>query len=468
MKQQSESLTSLGNEYMTDYGLKVLLDRSIPALSDGLKPVQRRILWAMQHDLNLKPKSKPIKCAKIVGSTLGNYHAHGDAPIYGSLVNMINNNQPYAMGESNFGSLTGGPSPYRYTEATFTEYGFNNFFGNDQDKVIAFKPNYDMSGQEPIELPSNTCNILVNGSFGIAVGATTDIPSFTLESVNELIKKAIKKKKGITEKDVIETLEFKLPYGGMYERNGDNRRAFLALAKTGQGAITFKPGVKIDEAKKQATITKFTNHMQTSNVLERMSNAAGVKLVEDLSSFEGGPKIVVTLEKNVTDVKAAFKRILKPLYSKRSFKIAYVVQDSKAPMGMRLVSSGIIQLIKDWLVIRRDLATRVLKWQLSQQHQQEEKLSLLQLAHKHRDVLDKCRDQKDPAAYLKSKLKLNKKKLDDTQTNTLLSMTVRQLTKLYLRDLNAEMKQVQSNIDGIKKQLKDVDSVIVKMLKLPS
>src|SRR5688572_1979004 len=169
-----------------DYSMSVIISRALPDARDGLKPSQRRLLFAMYNDLNLMPGRKHLKCARIVGETMGNYHPHGDQAIYPTLVHMA---QPWAMremlieGQGNFGSVEGDPpASMRYTEARLQHLGAALMDDMDKD-TVDFVPNYDETREEPTVLPAAFPNLLVNGGTGIAVGMATNIPPHNLAEV---------------------------------------------------------------------------------------------------------------------------------------------------------------------------------------------------------------------------------------------------------------------------------------------
>src|SRR5262245_39051776 len=171
-----------------DYSMSVIISRALPDARDGLKPSQRRLLYAMFNDLSLLPNRKTLKCARIVGETMGKYHPHGDQAIYPTLVHMA---QPWAMreplveGQGNFGSVEGDPpASMRYTEARMTHLGAALMDDMDKD-TVDFVPNYDGEHNEPVVLPSSFPNLLINGGTGIAVGMATNIPPHNLGEVIE-------------------------------------------------------------------------------------------------------------------------------------------------------------------------------------------------------------------------------------------------------------------------------------------
>ncbi|MGN0013087.1 MAG: DNA gyrase subunit A, partial [Candidatus Bruticola sp.] len=162
-----------------NYALSVITDRALPDVRDGLKPVQRRILYAMHHDLHLSPDKSTLKCAKVVGQVLGSYHPHGDSAVYEAMARMAQDwtlRYPLVFGQGNFGSIDGdGPAAYRYTEAKLSPVAMEFVEELGQD-TVDFIPNFDESTPEPKVLPARLPQMLVNGCMGIAVGVATNIP----------------------------------------------------------------------------------------------------------------------------------------------------------------------------------------------------------------------------------------------------------------------------------------------------
>src|SRR5512140_294247 len=185
-------LTELKNSYL-NYAMSVIVSRALPDARDGLKPSQRRVLVAM-NDLNLGPRSKPIKCAKIVGDTSGNYHPHGDQATYTTLVRMAQEwNLRYKLvdGQGNFGSIDGDPpAAMRYTEARMAQAAVD-MLDDIQYETVDFQDNYDGTRQEPVVLPGKFPNLLVNGSQGIAVGMATSIPPHNVTEICDAIVKLL-------------------------------------------------------------------------------------------------------------------------------------------------------------------------------------------------------------------------------------------------------------------------------------
>ena len=191
-KIQDASLDKIAEEYYYEYGVAVNEDRSVPCNIDGLKPVARRVLWAA-YSMGSRANGKPVKSARIVGEAMGKYHPHGDKAIYDTMVGMVNATVGSMYGQGNWGTLSDPtPAAMRYTESKLNKYSESVFFDNFYLPAIDYVPNYDGMNKEPLVLPALLPNLLLNGTFGIGVGVSTSIPSYTLKSLMKVIKKALK------------------------------------------------------------------------------------------------------------------------------------------------------------------------------------------------------------------------------------------------------------------------------------
>lgn len=459
------NLMDFGRQKMKRYGMATLKGRAIPSLADGMKPVQRRILWSM-HNLGLRPNAIAKKTQLTLGEVMGKYHPHGDAPISSAIETMVNCAEPFIDGnETNWGTISKPSAASRYTEAKLTEYAFNTFFDKDYIPTIEFQANYDDSLQEPISLPAKTCALLVNGTSGIAVGATCNIPAFTLETVNALIVKALSRKTKLTPKEVMETLVFHFPYGGKFNKTPDNRKAFENVVKNGSGTIEIIPEFSIPKDGKSIIVTGIPVSLRSGKAEIKIATHPDVQTLVDETTIENGMRYVINMKKGIKADKDKALQILKPIITKQAYRIAYLMDTYKEVDGEEIVEtefteSSLIDLLYSWIEYREELEEEKIEYQIEVLLKSIDRLKLYKLAHDKRDILDKCRDQNDPKAFLMKKLKVN-----DEDANFLLNLTVRQLTKIYSRDVLAEIKDAENEIKSLKKDLKNVKPLIVKSLK---
>lgn len=415
------------------------------------------------YDIQVEDVHEFYAVGICVQNCMGNYHPHGDSSIGGAIETMVHAPEPYVDGNgSNWGSITDDASALRYCEGKLTEYAWTNFFEGDKVDVIDMAFNYDDTTKEPVWLPSNTCNLLVNGTYGISVGAAVNIPSFSLQSVNAIIVKALSQKAKLTVKDATSTLRFSSIYDGEVVKSAANRKAFDELVKNGIASIDFAPKYHVE--KDAVVVTGFTAHLRSGKALEKIANDDRVAYLHDETSIEKGARFVVKLKQGIKPEKDVIASILKPLFTREAFKVSYLIEQSVKDADadnteMMFKASGLIELIYNWIDWRLTLEGSILDNRIKLREATVERLNLLLLGFNNRDVLDACRDDKDPRGYLMKKLKVNEK-----QADVLLSLTVRQLTKLYNRDLLAEIKSEKDAIADLMKQRKNPTRNIIAAL----
>jgi DNA gyrase subunit A len=319
----------LKNSYLL-YSLSVIVSRAIPDVRDGLKPVQRRILYSMS-ELSLRHNSSFKKCARIVGEVMGKYHPHGDAAIYDALVRMA---QPFSMryplveGQGNFGSVDGDPAAaMRYTEARMQELGEYMLLDIDKN-TVDFRDNFDGSLQEPIVLPTRVPNLLMNGSSGIAVGMTTNIPPHNLKELVDALKVLIDNPE-VEIKDLLKHIKGPdFPTGGVIV-DGENLEE---LYETGKGKITIRGKYKIEEKENGTSIVfeEIPYGVSKSDVIEQIVKFAvkkkdekkdpGIRDVRDESDKEG-TRLVIELKRD-----ANIKRLINDLFKHTNLQSYFYAQ----------------------------------------------------------------------------------------------------------------------------------------------
>ena len=269
--------------YLT-FAMSVIVSRALPEVRDGLKPVQRRVLVAM-NELNLGPRSKHRKCGKIVGDTHGNYHPHGDTAIYDTLVRMA---QPFSFrcpvidGQGNFGSLDGDPpAAMRYTAARLSEVGADMLEDLDLD-TVDFTDNYEGTRKEPVVLPAKFPNLLVNGASGIAVGMATSIPPHNVREVCDALIKLIDDPDATIGELMAVLPGPDFPTGGLI----CGREGIAEGYATGRGTITVRGRTRVEETDKgrqRIVITEIPYHVNRETLVERIASAVGSGHVSDVA-----------------------------------------------------------------------------------------------------------------------------------------------------------------------------------------
>ncbi len=313
---------------MMPYSESVILDRAIPRVEDGLKPVQRRVLYSM-HEMGLTPDKPHKKCAKIVGDCLGKYHPHGDSSVYGALVRLA---QPFAMrmklvdGHGNFGSVDGdSAAAYRYTEARMSPLALEMLRDIDKETVI-WQPNFDDSAEEPTTLPGRFPNLLVNGANGIAVGLATNIPTHNMGECIDAVVMQIDNP-NCTTKDLLEVFHGPdFPTGGFIIPVD----SLESIYETGKGKIIIRSRLHIendDNGKKNIVITEIPYQVSKAELLQRIADLkeqnkellSGIADVVD-ESDKNGNRAVIKLRRD-----AEVNKIVSFLMKKSNLEMGYSI-----------------------------------------------------------------------------------------------------------------------------------------------
>jgi len=298
---QVEIRDELQRAYL-DYAMSVIVARALPDVRDGLKPVQRRILYAM-HELGLHPGAPYKKSARIVGEVLGKYHPHGDAAVYEAMARMAQDfslRYPLVDGQGNFGSVDGdSPAAMRYTEARLAPIAAE-MLADIQKETVDFVPNFDDTLREPAILPAAIPNLLVNGSSGIAVGMATSIPPHNLSEVCDALIYLLDNWKHLDDIGVEDLLRFiqgpDFPTGGVvYRETAEGEDALAAAYGTGRGRITVRARVRLemDRARQRLVVTEIPYQVNKSSLVERIAELArdgrleGVTDLRDESDRQG-------------------------------------------------------------------------------------------------------------------------------------------------------------------------------------
>ncbi|HJK37325.1 MAG TPA: DNA gyrase subunit A, partial [Methanocorpusculum sp.] len=325
-----------------DYAMSVIIGRAIPDVRDGLKPVHRRILYAMFHDENNTSDKAYKKSAKAVAATMGNYHPHGDAAIYDTLVKMaqpFSYRYPLVDGQGNFGSIDGdSAAAYRYTEARLTKAAESLLEDIDKE-TVDFVPNFDESSQEPDVLPSRIPNLLVNGTTGIAVGMATSMMPHNLGEVCDLVTAFIDKPDMPIEEmmKILPAPDF--PTGGIIMGTDGVRNAYL----TGQGKVIVRGVAEVEERKKnyeQIVITEIPYQVNKAVMIEKIADLVKNKQIEGISdlrdeSDKDGIRVIIELKQGVQG-NVILNQLYKHTPLESSFGITNLAIVDKKPLILSL------------------------------------------------------------------------------------------------------------------------------------
>lgn len=440
------------SESFLAYSMSVIVSRALPDVRDGLKPVQRRILYAMLEE-NMKPEGATRKCAVPVGTTMGKFHPHGDASIYDTLVRMA---QPFRMRvplvypHGNFGSLDDGPAAPRYTECKL-EHGGMILLENIREDTVDMDYNYSGEYQEPTVLPAAFPNLLVNGGSGIAVGMASNMPPHNLVEVVEGLKAMLKNPNITLDELMVFIPGPDLPTGASIIDGGALKEAY----SSGRGIFKMRGTAKIEDvtARKRGIIfTSLPFNIGPERVMEKVKELVkagrlqGVADIKDLSNLKHGTKLVI-------ECKAGFnpQAVLEELYRltplEDSFGINNVCLVNRKPETL-----GLVSLCKYYLMHRMEVVTRRTQYRLAKAEAKAHILEGLILALANVDeVVAIIKKSKDTAA---ARVALVKKfVLSEIQADAILEMRLARLTSLEVSKLKEELKELQATIAELKRIL---------------
>jgi len=434
-----------------NYSMSVIVSRALPDVRDGLKPVHRRILYAM-NELGLVPGRPYKKSATVVGDVLGKYHPHGDSSVYDALVRMVQDfslRYPLIDGQGNFGTVDGDPAAaYRYTEARLTQVAMAML--EDIDKNTAdFQPNFDDRLREPTVLPSKIPNLLVNGSSGIAVGMATNIPPHNLREVAKAVEVLIDDPEAtISElRKHIKGPDF--PTAGYnYGRDG-----IKEAYETGRGRIIMRARAQIEEressGKSQIVVTEIPYQVNKENLVKAIAELAmekkieGITAVRDESSQREGMRVVIELKRDCIP-NVVLNQLYKHTAMQSTFGVIMLALVGGAPKVLPLKD-----LLERFIAHRHEVIVRRTKFDLDAAEAREHILHGLKIAVDNIDevveIIKKSKDVPDADARLRKRFKLSEK-----QTEAILNMRLAKLTGLEIEKLEAELKEVQATIKDLK------------------
>jgi len=428
-----------------DYAMSVIVSRALPDVRDGLKPVHRRILYAM-NELGLRHASPYKKSARIVGEVLGKYHPHGDAPVYEALVRMA---QDFSMryvlveGQGNFGSIDNDPpAAMRYTEARLAEIAQEVLVDIDKD-TVDFTPNFDDTLKEPVILPSRLPNLLVNGSSGIAVGMATNIPPHNLSEVCYAIAFLIDN----PEATIDELIEFipgpDFPTGGIILGREGIQRAYT----TGQGKVVIRAKAQIEEMTKgryQIVITELPYQTNKAELVERIANLVKEKRIEGISELRDesdrqGMRIVVELKRE-----AQPEQVLNNLYKHTALQSTFFVNMLALVDGQPRVIS-LKEALQYYIDFRHQLIVRRSQFELKQAKERAHILEGLKIALDQLDRVVTVIRRSRNAEVARNELVRNFD-LSPLQAQAILDIQLRRLVALERQKILEEYTQVIKTI----------------------
>lgn len=447
-----------------DYAMSVIAARALPDVRDGLKPVQRRVLYSMV-ELNNGPDKPHRKCARIVGDTMGKFHPHGDSSIYGALVNMAqewNTRYPLVDGHGNFGSEDGdGAAAMRYTEARLSKISMEMVADINKD-TVDFIPNFDETEKEPTVLPSRYPNLLVNGTSGIAVGMATNIPPHNLtETINGIIKIIDNKVEENRDTEIEEIMEIikgpDFPTGATIL----GRKGIEEAYRTGRGKIRTRAVSEIetmDNGKSRIVVTELPYMVNKAKLVEKIATLVKEKKIDGITdlrdeSDQEGTRVVIEVRRD-----ANANVILNQLYKHTQ------LQDSFGVIMLSLVNGepkvlNLLQMLDEYLKHQKDVVTRRTCFELNKAEERAHIIQGLLIALDNIDEVIKIVRNSRTTADAKSALS-ERFGLSDAQAQAIVDMRIRQLTGLAREDLENEYKELMEKIAYLKSILADENKLL--------
>jgi DNA gyrase subunit A len=458
--------TEMRRSYL-DYAMSVIVARAIPDVRDGLKPVQRRILIAM-NDLGLASNRGFRKCAKICGDTSGNYHPHGEAIIYPTLVRLAQDfNMRYMLvdGQGNFGSVDGDPpAAMRYTEARLTRIS-EELLADLEKETVDFVPNFDQTREEPSVLPAKSPNLLVNGASGIAVGMATNIPPHNLREVIDAAILLIEKPDS-TLKDVMKVMPGPdFPTGGYIA----GRDGILQAYKTGRGTFTMRAKAAIEQVSKDResiVITEIPFQVNKAKLIERIAELVQTKKIEGIAdvrdeSDREGMRIVVEVKRG-EESQLILNHLFKLTQMQESFGVILLSIVKGQPREL-----PIVDMLKLFIEHRIEVVRRRTQFELRKAEEREHILLGFKKALENLDEIIKLiRKSKSPAEAKEGMIE--RWKFTDRQAQAILDLQLHRLTQMEREKILEELKEIQARIAELRSILasdKKLRGVIVDELR---
>ena len=451
-----------------DYAMSVIASRALPDVRDGLKPVQRRILYAM-IELNNGPDKPHRKCARIDGDTMGKYHPHGDSSIYGALVNMAQDwstRYPLVDGHGNFGSVDGdGAAAMRYTEARLSRISME-LLADINKNTVDFIPNFDETEKEPSVLPSRFPNLLVNGTQGIAVGMATNIPPHNLkEVINAVIKIIDNRVEEDRETEIEEILDIvkgpDFPTGATILGKGGINQAY----RTGRGKIKVRAVTDIEpmaNGKQRIIVTELPYMVNKARLIEKIAALVREKKIEGITelrdeSDRSGMRICIELKRDA-NANVILNQLFKHTQLQDTFGVIMLALVNNEPKVLNL-----LEMLGYYLKHQEDVVTRRTKYELNKAEERAHILEGLLIAQDHIDEVIKIIREAANIQSAKEQL-MERFGLTDAQAQAIVDMRLRALNGLERAKLEKEYNELMVRINELKAILAD-EKVLLGVIK---
>ncbi len=442
-----------------DYAMSVIASRALPDVRDGLKPVQRRVLYSM-IELNNGPDKPHRKCARIVGDTMGKYHPHGDSSIYGALVNMAQDwstRYPLVDGHGNFGSVDGdGAAAMRYTEARLSRISMEMLADINKD-TVDFMPNFDETEKEPVVLPARFPNLLVNGTTGIAVGMATNIPPHNLrEVINAVVKiidNQVKEDRGTDIEELLEIVKGPdFPTGGMILGTTGINEAY----RTGRGKVRVRAVTNIEpmqNGKNRIVVTELPYMVNKARLIEKIAELVKDKKIDGITDLRDesdrqGMRVCIELRRDANP-NVVLNLLFKHTQLQDTFGVTMLALVNNEPKVLNLG-----EMLNYYLMHQEDVVTRRTKYDLNKAEERAHILKGLLIALDNIDeVINIIRSSKN-AQEAKDRL-IERFALSDAQAQAIVDMRLRALTGLEREKIETEYADLMAKIEELKAILAD-------------
>ena len=441
-----------------DYAMSVIASRALPDVRDGLKPVQRRVLYSM-IELNNTPDKPHRKCARIVGDTMGKYHPHGDSSIYGALVNMAQSwstRYPLVDGHGNFGSVDGdGAAAMRYTEARLSKISMQ-MIEDINKNTVDFKPNFDETEKEPTVLPSRYPNLLVNGTTGIAVGMATNIPPHNLRDVIHAVVKLIDNDIEEKETDIDDLISIikgpDFPTGGMILGTAGINEAY----RTGRGKIRVRAVTDIEpmqNGKNRIVVTELPYLVNKARLIEKIAELVKDKKIDGITDLRDesdreGMRVCIELRRDVNP-SVVLNLLFKHTQMQDTFGVINLALVNNEPKVLNLY-----ELLNYYLIHQKEVITRRTQYDLNKAEERAHILEGLLIALDNIDEVIKIIRGSRTTPEAKQSL-MERFGLTDAQAQAIVDMRLRALTGLEREKLEAEYADLMAKIAELKAILAD-------------
>ena len=446
------------------YAMSVIASRALPDVRDGLKPVQRRVLYSM-IELNNGPDKPHRKCARIVGDTMGKYHPHGDSSIYGALVNLAQDwstRYPLVDGHGNFGSVDGdGAAAMRYTEARLSKISMEMLADINKD-TVEFAPNFDETEKEPVVLPSRFPNLLVNGTTGIAVGMATNIPPHNLrETIAAVVKIIDNRIQEGRDTDIEEILDIvrgpDFPTGAMVLGKKGIEQAY----RTGKGKIKVRAVTSIEpmaNGKHRIVATELPYMVNKARLIEKIAELVKEKRVDGITELRDesnreGTRVCIELRRDVNP-NIVLNQLMKHTQLQDTFGVNMLALVDNQPKILNL-----LDMLKYYLRHQEDVVTRRTRYELNRAQERAHILEGLLIALDHIDEVIRIIRGAANVAEAKARL-IQTYGLSDAQSQAIVDMRLRALTGLERHKLEAEYEELMKKIAELKAILSDENRLL--------